>query len=181
MNETRYGDWMQTFTGRQFYPLDPRPEEIFIEDIAHALSLMNRYGGHTLFPYPVGQHSVILSYLVDPQFSFLALMHDASEAYLCDIPRPVKYDLTNYTSIEDNLMKIISIKYKFVWPMPPEIKHADNRMLTTEKAQVLSPGPSWEKYTEDKYPPYDVIIKRQTPEESEKQFLERFKELTYGK
>lgn len=55
----RRGDFICTYTGRKFYPLDPRPEDVCIEDIAHALALVNRFGGHTRVPYSVAQHSVL--------------------------------------------------------------------------------------------------------------------------
>lgn len=181
MSNERYGDWMQTFGGRRFYPLDPKEDELYIEDIAHALSLQNRYGGHSLFPYSVAQHSVYLSHVIEPEFAYEALMHDASEAYLCDIPRPIKPDLHNYYQLEGKLMEIISKKFGFKYPMSAQVKFGDNRMLTTEKRDVMRSGLEWENYTDDKYPPYENKIVRITPEEAESLFLQRFKELTYGK
>src|SRR5690606_29748913 len=97
---TRKGDWMQTFTGRRFWPLDPRPDEICIEDIAHALSMQCRYAGHCLSFYSVAEHSVLLSQHVAEPFRRWALLHDASEAYLVDVPRPIKGDLSNYRAVE---------------------------------------------------------------------------------
>ena len=172
---------MQTYKGGKFYPLDPRPEEVDIEDIAHALSQMNRYGGHTVFPYTVAQHCVILSNVIEKEYSFLALMHDASEAYLCDIPRPIKYDLTNYNEIEERLMKVIAQKFNFPWPMSEVVKIGDNRMITTERQQVMAPGPKFNMVTAEDYPAYDVQINRWSPEGAKWMFLERFKELTNEK
>jgi hypothetical protein len=86
----RRGDWMQTFTGRAFYPLDPRPEDIDPVDIAHALSLICRYGGHSSRFYSVAEHCVLMSHAVAPEHALWALLHDATEAYLGDMIRPLK-------------------------------------------------------------------------------------------
>ena len=63
----RKGDWMQTYTGRQFWPIDPRANEVHIEDIAHALSMMCRYNGHCRTFYSVAEHSVLVSQHVPPE------------------------------------------------------------------------------------------------------------------
>ena len=83
----RKGDWMQTHSGIQFWPLDPRPEDILIEDIAHALSNQCRFAGHCCFHYSVAQHSVLVSENVPAQDAMWGLLHDAGEAYLVDLPR----------------------------------------------------------------------------------------------
>lgn len=95
MNE-RKGDWIQTYTGRQFWPLDPKPEEVCIEDIAHALSQQCRYAGHTIRFYSVAQHSVEIALRVPRAAALWGLLHDAAEAYLVDLPRPVKYLMPAY-------------------------------------------------------------------------------------
>src|SRR5438128_12538670 len=83
------GDWMQTYTGRAFYPLDPRLDDICIEDIAHALSMLCRYGGQCQEFYSVAEHSVLMSYAVNPQHALWALLHDATESYMGDLIRPL--------------------------------------------------------------------------------------------
>src|SRR5665213_153577 len=88
----RIGNWMQTYTGKQYWPCDPRPEEVFIIDIAHALSQMCRYSGHCIHFYSVAEHSVLLSrYASTLETKKWSLLHDASEAYITDIIRPVSY------------------------------------------------------------------------------------------
>ena len=82
---------MVTYTGKEFYPLDPNPADIDIKDIAHALSNCCRFAGHIKSFYSVAQHSVIVSELCEPENALAGLLHDASEAYLSDIARPVKY------------------------------------------------------------------------------------------
>jgi hypothetical protein len=109
---TRLGDWQETYNGIKFWSLDPRPEEVDIYDIAHALANICRYNGHCHKFYSVAQHSVFAAMEAndagyDIEVVLAALMHDASEAYICDIPRPIKPYLTNYKEIEEHLMACI--------------------------------------------------------------------------
>lgn len=92
----RRGDWLQTFTGRQFWPLSPHPEDFDIEDIAHALAMKCRFNGHCISFYSVAQHSVLVAMECKrkwpdrPELPLWGLLHDLAEAYLPDIPRPLK-------------------------------------------------------------------------------------------
>ena len=95
MNVARRGGWIQTYTGRQFWPLDPRIEDIDIHDIAHALSHQCRYSGHCLRFYSVAEHSVLLSHHVAGEHMLWALLHDAWEAYLAAIPEVERGDLVS--------------------------------------------------------------------------------------
>ena len=79
-----------TFSGLRFWPLDPNPEKILIADIAHALAHQCRFGGHASKFYSVAEHSVHVSKLCLPEHALWGLLHDASEAYLVDLPRPLK-------------------------------------------------------------------------------------------
>jgi len=145
----RVGDWMQTYTGIHFYPQDPRPEEIDIRDIAHALSLQCRYGGHTPVLYSVAQHSVLVANNLPQELKLWGLLHDASEAYLVDLPRPVKRFSnigTEYKKVEERLMKVICSKYNLSWPEPPEVKHIDNLVLVTEARDLMGNPSDWTKY-----------------------------------
>src|SRR5580704_10754039 len=102
-------DWMGTYTGRQFFPFDPDPASFTIFDIAHALSHICRFNGHTDFHYSVAQHCCLLAAYADnvldasPIDCLQTLMHDAPEAYLCDIVRPVKKRLPDYREAEKNI------------------------------------------------------------------------------
>jgi 5'-deoxynucleotidase YfbR-like HD superfamily hydrolase len=101
-------NWIQTFTGRQFWPLDPRPEDIELLDIAHALANKCRYTGHTRSFYSVAQHSVLVSEIVPAADAHWGLLHDASEAYLPDVARPVKRELAGFQEIENRLMGCVA-------------------------------------------------------------------------
>lgn len=106
--------FMQTFSGASFTPAEPNPDTIHIEDIANALARQCRYGGHCLKFYSVAEHCCHVSDKASLVYKLSGLMHDASEAYLVDIPRPVKPLLQNYYAVEDKLMRVISKKFDFI-------------------------------------------------------------------
>ena len=108
------GDWMQTFTGRKFWILDPRPEDIDIVDIARALSKQCRYAGHCLRFYSVAEHSVHLARAASPDVAFEALMDDSPEAYLVDLIRPSKPAFPQYAAIENRIKAAIAARFGFV-------------------------------------------------------------------
>lgn len=171
------GTWMQTFTGKQFYPLSAQPEDIDILDIAHALSMQCRYNGHTTQLYTVAQHCVLLSELVSPEVALWALLHDATEAYAGDMVRPLKQLLPEYQAIEDDLMKVIADKYGLDAQMPEEVCAADTRILLDERAALLSAPPAdWEVEGE----PFGITIRPWQPAEAKARYLARFRELTEG-
>src|SRR5688572_31770685 len=124
---------IRTFTGKYMNVFEPTPEMICIEDIAHALACQPRFGGHLPKFYSVAQHSINCSYLVDDMKDrYAALLHDASEAYLCDIPKPIKNHLKDYQGIEHNLMLAIAKHFVFEYPLSPVVKEVDEQMLHFE-------------------------------------------------
>ena len=168
---TRKGKAIATYKGIFFYPLDPRSNEIDIEDIAHSLSLQCRYNGHSSLFYSVGDHSLRVSYICSPQNALYALLHDASEAYLCDIPSPIKYDMPDYLRYEKLLQDMIYKKYG-LGDEPPDVKIADKVMLHTEMRDLMNIT------TDDPlYSPLNEKIIPLSPQEAEKQFLDRFEQL----
>lgn len=145
--QPRTGDWIQTFSGRQFWPLDPRTNELDLVDIASALSKDCRYGGHCLQFYSVAEHCVLMTrearrrgYSIRDQRT--TLLHDGSEGYLRDVPRPIKGDLTNYRTIEDGLMERIALRFDVDWPIPPHVKALDEEIVLAEQAQNMAPVPA---------------------------------------
>ena len=134
--------WIQTYTGRKFWPHDPEPDDIVIEDVAHALALANRYTGHTREPYSVAQHCVIMSWLC-PDKKW-ALMHDAAEAYLSDVARPVKRYLQGYAEMEDRLLACVAGKFGLAMPIPDCVHEWDKIMLTAERRDLINhKGEDW--------------------------------------
>lgn len=174
-------DYILTFTGKRFYPMAPCPEDICIEDIAHALSLTCRFGGHCKFHYSVAQHSILMHDNVEPEFRKHCLLHDASEAYASDIVRPLKHQMPEYLEVERRIEMAVAEKFNLEFPWPSIIKDHDNRALLTEKRDVMNQRGDevWAFYTRDGYPlqPYKEEIQRSTPELTEYLFLSKFKTL----
>jgi uncharacterized protein len=178
MNTTtkRKGDWFQTHSGIEFYPLDARPEEILIEDIAHGLSRICRFGGHTRDFYSVAQHSVIVSNIVPEELALAGLLHDATEAYIGDMVRPLKYSVPQYLLIEDRLWDVIAARFNVPRILPAEIKHADNVALITERRDLLEKQRQWGEWSKA-YSPLPSVIRPAGPHLAEVMFMCRFQQL----
>ncbi|MGX1786816.1 phosphohydrolase [Bosea sp. NPDC055332] len=171
----RTGDWIQTATGGQFWPMDPQPEEIDINDIAHALSMLCRFGGHCLRFYSVAEHSVLLSYVVAREHALWALMHDATEGYLVDMPRPIKAFLPGYKEAEAGIERAVAAHFGLTLPVPAEVKDADKRILTDEAQQNMAHCPvEWATAAE----PLGVRLQFWSPTLAKAEFLARYRELT---
>ncbi|MCR5870687.1 MULTISPECIES: hypothetical protein [unclassified Sphingomonas] len=172
----RVGNWMQTYTGKAFWPLDPRPEEVDIEDIAHSLSMQGRFAGHADHWYSIAEHSVYVSRFVPPEHALQALLHDASEAYVVDVPRPVKPALTNYREIEDRVWGAIARRFQLPIELHPSIKLADNAVLLAEQRDLLKPPPMPGLVPGEPAPGLRIAAVAQP--KAKKWFLDRFHELT---
>lgn len=146
----RYGGWIQTFTERQFWPLDPRLEDIDIVDIAHHLSMQCRFSGATSRHYSVAEHSVRVAQLLreagcDFQTVLWGLVHDAPEAYLVDLPRPLKQspEFAEYAAIEARVMRCVCRYASLPYEQPEAVELADRRLLATERRDLLGPNCKW--------------------------------------
>ena len=137
--EGRKGDWIQLLSRKPFYPLDPRSAEIEIEEIAWSLSMQCRYTGHIKFFYSIAEHSVLIAKSVPREFALWGLLHDASEAYLHDVPKPLKAYLPEYRQWEDQLQQCIAERFNLPWPIPAIVKDQDLNILQNERASVLNP------------------------------------------
>lgn len=143
----RKGGHFKTFTGRQVWPLDLRPEDIDPIDIAHHLALECRFGGATHFHYSVAQHSFLVARILTPKeptiISIHGLFHDAAEAYLKDVIRPLKRcpEFAAYRAAEKAAMDAIADRFGLErgFHKRHEIKHADNLMLAAEKRDLTAP------------------------------------------
>jgi len=154
---------IRTFSGIYINVFEITPSMIKIEDIAHALSLNCRWGGHIFKQFSVCQHSINCCDLASKKNKLATLLHDGSEAYLLDIPKPIKNRLEDYKKIEDNLMKVIAEKFHFEYPLCEEVKKIDGEMLIKEWNSLML-------RTEKALPTY-------SPKKTEKMFLDKFKKL----
>lgn len=144
MKRTSAHGMIETFSGGMIDPLNPTPGAICIEDIAHALSNVCRFTGHTKRFYSVAQHSIIVASILPAPLKLWGLLHDASEAYIADVARPVKRRMPEYIANEKRLMQCICAKFDLEWPTPNEVDEADLRALATERRDLM-PGnePPW--------------------------------------
>lgn len=189
-DDARKGDWVCTYEGREFYPLDPRAEDVSIDDIAHSLSMQCRFNGHCRYFYSVGQHSILVHDLVERVIAgtsnngstrellafqnatsivptrrdgwharMWALLHDASEAYLSDIPRPLKCDdmMIGYVLAESVVEQVIAQKWRVQLnsEVKAVVKWADNVLLRNEAMQLM-PRESAQRWN---MPDYNVNIR----------------------
>lgn len=162
-----------------FEPLDPDPELILIEDIAHALSNSCRFTGHVRDFYSVGQHSVLVSEIVSEENARTALLHDASEAYLSDFARPIKQQPgfgEVYKEVEDRLMDAIAERFGIEWPVPAEVHAADNTLLVTEARDLMHGTKDWSPEYQT-IEPLDDTITSWLPKVTEHRFLDRYEDL----
>ena len=181
--DLRKGDWIQAYPARRFWPIDPRVDEIHIDSIAHSLSMQCRYAGHCLRFYSVAEHCVLLARYVSAPNKLWALLHDASEPYLVDVPRPVKPELTNYKLLENHIMSNVALRFNLGSPgarmIPREVHNADMRICVDEKEQNMAPGLVWPGI--DGLEPLGVTLQLWSPERAEAEFLDTFAELTVGR
>ena len=171
----------ETYSGSVLNLADPQPEDINITDIARALGMTCRFTGHVEFFYSVAQHSVLLSHLVEPGQAYLALMHDAAEAYIGDVISPLKAGLSEYKSIEKRLEAAVFNRFNVPWN-PADwdaVMKADLRLLATEKKFVVQTDNPWPAV--DCHEPFDVdILSGWSPETAREVFLTRWKDLEVG-
>lgn len=157
---------IQTYTGKIFDYANPTPDMICIEDIAHALSMQTRYAGHCRQFYSIAQHSILCARVAGdeglPDVTIMqCLMHDAPEAYITDLPKPLKELLPNYNCIEESIHRVIAAKFDIPYPFFPVVKEIDRRVLVTEAPIILGElGPAWDKWKHHEAYSYPWIIDR---------------------
>lgn len=141
-DQTPENPWIETFTGRHVHLLNPDPAEVSILDIAHALAFQCRFTGHCLRYLSVAEHSILVSEIVPRCDALWGLLHDAAEAYLHDMSRPLKHNTEIgglYLELEGKWM--FAIAKRFDLPLPPSsISVADNAVLGMELAENMRGG-----------------------------------------
>lgn len=169
--------FISTFSGAELSVLDPQPEDIHIDDIAQALSLQCRFGGHVPHFYSVAQHSVMVSNVVPEKHALWGLLHDASEAYIADILSPIKWQLPDYQATERRFMAAVCERFAMAEEMPPEVKAADLRLLATEKRDIKRDKGHWQVL--DGVKPLGAVIMPLSPEQSRRLFMMRYRGLVH--
>ena len=176
------GPYLQTVSGRWVNPFDPDPEQLDPDDIARALANQCRFGGHCRVFYSVAQHSVIVSELVeqrggDAEEAFAALMHDATEAYLGDMPHPLKHRSplgAAFKQAEDQLEEAIRDRFA-IKPGVPAIKLVDRALLATERRAFSAETWHWPEL--EGVEPLDLELTAWSPDEAADTFARRYAEL----
>jgi hypothetical protein len=182
--------WLEMVSGQPFWPLDPRPADIHIADIAVALSNLCRFNGHVEELYSVAEHSVRVAEYVERQLysdrwhhpqpkrvMLAALLHDASEAYLVDVPRPVKRQMPTYVEAERRVEACVREAFNLIEDHGELIKLADDVLLATEKRDLKPRGRRDWRLTREPIPaPYHITP--WAPVDARARFLWKFRQLT---
>jgi hypothetical protein len=173
-------DSITTFSGIRFWPLHPNPADIRIEDISHALSNQCRFAGHSREFYSVAEHSVRVSHLCAPEDALWGLLHDASEAYLSDVPAPLKElpEFEAYRAAERSLQDTIAVRFGLPIEQPRSVTEADRAMLGIEIHDLLIPTGG----RQPGRPPHKnklIITNPWPPRIAKARFLSRFRELCW--
>lgn len=171
--------FIETYTGKAFYPLAPVVKDIDIWDVAHALANQCRFSGHARIHYSVAEHSVRVSDLLrewgeDRETQLWGLLHDASEAYLVDVPLPLKAlpEFDGYRKAEARLMKAICLKFRLRSEQPESVGRADRVLLATEARDLMPCRP--EHWRALGVPPLVMRISPWGTEMARFEFLKRF-------
>jgi uncharacterized protein len=175
---------IQTFSGRRVNPFAPDPEQIVIEDIAQALANQCRFGGHCRSFYSVAQHSCLLTDLLaaaggDETDQLWALLHDAAEAYLVDLPHPLKHWSevgARFREVETPLQAVILARFGLPPEPPAHLKEADRALLAAEKAALLPAVWDWPEL--EGVEPAVIEIDPWLPERAVHELRARFKALS---
>jgi len=172
----RKGDWIQTYRGKQFWPLDPRASEIDPVDVAHSLGMQARYSGHCMFFYSVAEHCVHLAKQATTENRLPGLLHDAGEAFFSDIPRPIKADLSQVKGIERALDLAVCERFKLTCdPWPAEIKDLDTRITLNERDAFMRKPPADWKIPGEPLP--GVKIQGWSPHRAKMNYLDMLEDL----
>lgn len=181
------GNWICTSTGRQVFPLNPKAEDISIEDVSHALSHQCRYTGHTFSFYSVAEHSIWVARGVAALGGNITeqrwgLIHDASEAYLSDISSPVKRhpSFAFYREVEKGLMRAIAEHFGLPAQEPEVVRYVDAQMIAFEsmdKRIIKNRHPGWPLVPQDERLRAAIDLQCLLPASAHGEFMVHYKEL----
>jgi hypothetical protein len=169
------GPTILLYSGEYFDFLDPEHSVFAIEDVAQGLAQTCRFAGQSSRFYSVAEHSVHMSYAVPPEHAYAALMHDAAEAFIGDMSKPLKDLLPEYKAIEKRIEAAVFARFEVPNPMPPCIKEYDIRMLATEQQQIMRNNDGWD-YTRGR-DPLPIQLSGWHPVDAREHFLGRYHEL----
>lgn len=175
--KTIKGPTIMLHSGEYFDILDPRSSRLDIQDIAHGLSNVCRFAGQCADFYSVAQHSVLVSYNVPPEHAFAGLMHDAAEAMIGDVSKPLKVLLPEYQRIEHDIEQAIFERYGLPAKLPSCVKQADLALLRTEQRDLMHADRDVWTYAEGAQA-LPVKIVEVPPRAAKNMFLGRFYQLT---
>lgn len=178
--ETTSDDWLSTYNGHRLFVSAPLVEHICIEDIAHHLSLICRFGGAARELYSVAQHSVLVSCAVPAEFAPVGLLHDATEAYLGDVIRPVKDAIRRaYCPLEKRWARVIGERFGVNLVDLPEVVHqADRAALLAERRDLTTRTPHpWREDSQGDAEALPGRVVPLIPRHAEELFLMRFRDL----
>lgn len=172
--------YIEVNSGQKFYPFDLPRANISIEDVAHSLAHNCRFNGHTSSFYSVAEHSVLVSHLCEPENALAGLLHDASEAVISDIPKPIKNFLPDVQALEHQLELYMFDRYANGARMNEDIKLCDITALAME-ATAIMPGADWVDELRRNFPLKNTGVLKVcclSPMVAKQLFLARYKELT---
>lgn len=171
------GPTILTFDGHYFSFAEPDPAHFTLRSIAQGLANTCRFGGQCYPFYSVAEHSVWVSRLVPEEFALAALFHDAAEAFIGDMPKPLKVLLPDYQEVERRIEEVLFPALGLPVKLPPEVEHADRVMLATEQQQLMRNKDRWE-WT-DGIEPANIQLRCFTPNYAYVFFKERARELGF--
>ena len=169
---------IHTYTGRMVDPLALQPDDVDIEDIAHALANQCRFSGHVRAFYSVAQHAVLVSRIVPPEYAWDALHHDDAEYVLQDMAKPLKNHPTlgqAYRGAEKRVERVIGDVFGVTFPVPEVVKRADITLLVTEARDLMHGTSKWAVYHDEQ--PAEFTITPWSPRRAKQKFLARYDEL----